>query len=119
MKSKRGLIGFLLFQMSISLNANADSSSLLSMAKQGDTDAQVILGYQYLTGSPDTSPSIERAKYWLRKAAEQGDSDAQGVLGTLYYTEKQYSLATPLLTQACEQHNEPACVILKKIPTQP
>lgn len=94
----------------------ANATPLAELAQQGDTDAQVLLGYEYLSGGPGIEPNTERAKYWMRKAAEQGDVDAQGVLGTLYYTEKNYAAAAPFLTQACQQNNAQACIILNKLP---
>ncbi|ENN8378939.1 sel1 repeat family protein [Providencia rettgeri] len=105
-----------LFTLWAFLAGAVSAASLNEMAEQGDSDAQVLLGYQYLSGTSDSEPSMEKAKYWMRKAAEQGDADAQGVLGTLYYSEKNYSAATPWLTQACAQDNQQACLILAKIP---
>lgn len=93
----------------------AKALSLTELARQGDSDAQVLLGYQYLSSMPNRDPSIEKAKYWMRKAAEQGDADAQGVLGMLYYSEKNYTAATPWLSRACENNNQKACLILDKI----
>lgn len=93
---------------------HASAATLEEMAGKGDSDAQVLMGYRYM--SDGTSDGKEKAKYWLKKAAEQGDTDACGVLGTLYYTDKNYDAAIPFLTQACRKHNEPACVILNKIP---
>lgn len=98
------------------LFGSAYAVSLADIARQGDIDAQVLLGYQYLSGTPDIEPSIEKAKYWMRKAAEKGDADAQGVLGTLYYNEKNYTVASSWLAQACAQDNQQACLILAKIP---
>lgn len=104
----------LLILFGIALHA-AKASSLTELARQGDADAQVLLGYQYLSGMPNREPSMEKAKYWMRKAAEQGDADAQGVLGTLYYNEKNYTAATPWLSLACKNNNQKACLILDKI----
>ena len=86
------------------------------MAQQGDTDAQVLLGYQYLSNASESKSNMEQAKYWMQKAAEQGDVDAQGVLGTLYYSEKNYTKDLPWLKNACDQDNQQACIILGKIP---
>lgn len=94
----------------------AKAVNLEEMAQQGDTDAMIVLSYQYL--SEKTGSGTEKAKYWLEKAAKQGDTDASGVLGTLYYTEKNYEAAGPYLTQACNHNNQPACKLLNKLKTQ-
>lgn len=116
MKNLLAYISMVMIILLTLFNGSAHAVSLTEMAQEGDSDAQVLLGYQYLSGSPDVEPSMEKAKYWMRKAAEQGDADAQGVLGTLYYSEKNYSAAKPWLTQACTQDNQQACLILAKIP---
>lgn len=102
--------------LSVSPWSTAVAASLEDMAQEGDTDARIVLSYQYL--SEGTPAGTEKAKYWLRKAAEEGDSDAQGVLGTLYYTEKNYMAAAPFLKQACSRDNPPACRLLEKLPPQ-
>ncbi|HHN8460805.1 TPA: tetratricopeptide repeat protein [Morganella morganii] len=108
------LISSVVFFMFIIPSVNA--SSLEEMAQQGDTDAMVILSYKHL--SEENGTGTEKAKYWLKKATEQGDADAQGVLGTLYYTEKNHSAAEPLLTQACNHNNQPACKLLSRLQRQ-
>lgn len=107
---------FLPVILSTCFSLPAKAVNLKEMAQQGDTDAMIVLSYQYL--SEETSTGTEKAKYWLEKAAKQGDTDAPGVLGTLYYTEKNYEAAGPYLTQACNHNNQPACKLLNKLKTQ-
>lgn len=62
------------------------AESFLSAAEYGDTDAQIMTGLAYLTGTgveknPDTGLD------WLKKAAEDGnDAYAQYVLGKIFAT---------------------------------
>ncbi len=102
----------------ICLTQPVRAANLEEMAQQGDTDAMIVLSYQYLSEETGTGTGTEKAKFWLGKAAEQGDTDAQGTLGALYYTEKNYSAAEPLLTGACNNNNQPACKLLSRLPEQ-
>ncbi len=53
------------------------------LARQGDVDAQLALGYVYARGlGIERNP--QRAAYWYRKAAEAGSPDAQYELGLMY-----------------------------------
>jgi TPR repeat protein len=54
-----------------------------SLAKQGDADAQRMLGMMYLHGK-GVSKSEAEACEWFEKAADQGNADAQCDLGTMY-----------------------------------
>ena len=65
----------------------------LEMAKQGDSEAQLLLGiiYNEARGIPR---DIHMARHWFQRAAQQGDSDAQFLLGISYidrHTDKQDS----------------------------
>ena len=53
-------------------------------AKQGNADAQCLLGVYYYNGIV-VSQDYAQAVYWYRKAAEQGDAIAQYCLGECYY----------------------------------
>lgn len=113
MKKKLGIIVIIMGLYSSMLYAN--ENTVITLAEQGDADAQLIVGYMYLSGSNGVERDEEKAKYWIKKAAEQKDADAEAVLGTLYYAEKDNKLATYWLERACMQANEQACVLLNKI----
>jgi len=53
--------------------------SLLTLAKQGDAEAQQAMAMSY-----DQAANYEQAAKWYRKAACQGLSNAQNNLGVLY-----------------------------------
>lgn len=57
--------------------------ALPQLAREGDPDAQVSLGYMYQNGQ-SFEQSYSRAARWYRPAAEQGNSLAQYALGELY-----------------------------------
>ena len=57
--------------------------ALPPLARDGDADAQVSLGYMYQTGQT-IEQSYSQAAYWYRAAAEQDNSLAQFALGDLY-----------------------------------
>ena len=52
----------------------------IEQAKQGEVNAQRMLGYMY-----ETHFEHEKAFYWFNKASEQGDAEATGALGHLYF----------------------------------
>jgi TPR repeat protein len=55
----------------------------LKAAEQGNTDAQIHIGYMYHEGKGVDQNDIEAIK-WLAKAAEQGDANAQYNLGVMF-----------------------------------
>jgi hypothetical protein len=56
---------------------------LRPLAEQGDTGAQVNLGFMYATGK-GTPQDYTEAMKWFRKAADQGYADGQRGLGFMY-----------------------------------
>lgn len=58
-------------------------SSLATMARAGDAQAQLLLGLNYLRGN-GAALNPAKAAEWIRKAAEQHQPVAQYWLGTLY-----------------------------------
>ncbi|OHW62278.1 putative beta-lactamase HcpC precursor [Andreesenia angusta] len=88
-----------------------------NMAKQGDLEAQSILGTAYYLGN-GVEKDFKKARYWFMKAAKQGSEDAQGLLGTIYYygqgTEKDYDSALYWLEKAANQGHEESRSFLKK-----
>ena len=56
---------------------------LAALAEQGDTEAQINLGYRYSVGQGVPQDSAEAVR-WYRLAADQGDASAQNDLGVRY-----------------------------------
>ncbi|MGN1139251.1 MAG: tetratricopeptide repeat protein [Ruminococcus sp.] len=66
-------------------DASLIPADLLQAAKNGDADAQFVLGFMYdksVVGKCDDQEAIK----WFRKAAEQGHAKAQYNLGKKYYS---------------------------------
>lgn len=60
------------------------SATIIGAAKQGNVDAQRVLGEMYSFGN-GVSKDEAIAASWYHKAAEQGDAEAQHRLAWLYY----------------------------------
>ena len=77
-----------------------------SLAEQGDTAAQNILGIMYFKGK-GVSQDYAEAVMWYRKAAEQGYAAAQYNLGIMYFKGKgvsqHYAEAAKWFRKAAEQ----------------
>jgi len=75
------------FQKGLKAYDNKDYATALKeftpLAKQGDADAQYILGVMYDKGQGVTQ-DYKAAVKWYRLAAEQGDASAQFNLGIMY-----------------------------------
>jgi TPR repeat protein len=54
-----------------------------TLAQQGNSDAQLILGKMYMLGQA-VPKDPDQATKWFRAAADQGDADAQFFLGSVY-----------------------------------
>jgi len=65
------------------LEADDDLSSLIALAEQGHTDAQIKLGKAYYHGDR-IRMDREKAHLWIRKAALHGNAEAQYYLGNCY-----------------------------------
>ena len=57
---------------------------LIEKAEHGDIQAQLVLGFNYETGTNGFSQNYPKAIKWYEKAALQGDTLAQYSLGELY-----------------------------------
>ncbi len=68
----------------VSVRLIAADPALIARAKQGDADAQRILGMVYFNGDGVEKNPTEAVK-WMRKAAAQENSQAQFVLGMAYF----------------------------------
>lgn len=89
-----------------------------TLAKLGDSDAQLYLGLMY-----QNSEAIPKEYYlprddyqafmWLKKSANQGNSYAQGIVGSMYYEGKgvirDISKAAEWYTKSCNNGNKNSC----------
>ncbi len=78
-----GFISICLTQQVRAESSDADISLFISLAEQGDVNAQWVLGFMYLNGE-GIPQNYKQAAYWLTKAAEQGFALAQFNLGFMY-----------------------------------
>lgn len=69
----------------LSAQGQYDWTGMQAEAKEGNLEAQKILGLAYLQGKGDLSKDLSIAHFWFLKAAEQGDADSMNNVGyTLY-----------------------------------
>jgi len=52
--------------------------------EQGNSDAQMLIGYRYLNGSKTIQKDQVKGEKLIRSSAEQGNPDAQGYLSLMY-----------------------------------
>jgi len=78
------------------------------LAKQGNVEAQNMLGYMYRYGQ-GVPQDFERARHWYRLAADQGHARAQNNLGAMYRqglgVSQDYAEALRWFRRAAEQGN--------------
>ena len=67
-------------------------NTAMSLAKRGDADAQVFLGWLYLKGYAGQINEQEALRWYMAGAA-QGNTDAQYALGNYFKVKKDYLLA--------------------------
>lgn len=82
----------------------APPEDLLKAAKQGDSNAQVNLGFMYERGQV-VAQNLSEAIRWYRKAADQGEPTAQNNLGVMY---QQGMGVTPDNTEAMRWYRKAA-----------
>jgi TPR repeat protein len=84
---------------------------LLASAKQGDADAQAVVGSMYFDGQGVEQDDVKASRWW-RKAAEQGDADSQFSLGLQYVmgigVTKDHEKAATWLNKAARQGHDGA-----------
>ncbi len=89
---------------------------LLAKAEQGDVDAQLDLGYNYLYGVNGVNTDYEKALHFYKLAAEQKNPTALNNLGSLYFsglgTNIDYSLAIKYFDKAAQLGSNDAAVNL-------
>lgn len=82
------------------------ASSLEPKARNGDADAQFLLGYAYATGM-GVPQSYTKALYWSKKAAQQDHAEAQFNVGAAYAAgrgvKQSYTNAVQWFRKAAEQ----------------
>ena len=96
---------FIILVFVFSCNAKAETvkDEIISLAKSGEVDYQILLGYYYLYGKEGVSQDFDKAFYWFNAAAKkvQTDNEHYNVLvfhlGLCYYdglgTEENYNQA--------------------------
>ena len=84
-----------------------------SLAEQGNSEAQLCLGFRYNIGNGVTQDK-EKASKWINLSAEQGNEMAQFTLGEFYYfgegVEQNYNEAFKWFKLSAEQGNNKAQV---------
>lgn len=60
---------------------------LISLARQGNLDAQVLVGITYKDGH-GTEHDLKKARFWFRRAAHKGRNDAAFLLGLSFLHDK-------------------------------
>ncbi|MGZ5051796.1 MAG: J domain-containing protein [Methylobacter sp.] len=84
-------------------------SLYLSLAQQGNADAQFQLGLLYIDGAAGVAKDDKLAADWIGKAAAQGHAEAQTKLGFMYATGKgvaqNYYAAVDWSYKAAQQGN--------------
>ncbi|MDO4626089.1 MAG: tetratricopeptide repeat protein [Pasteurellaceae bacterium] len=141
-----GLLGLSLASLSFTASAIKISESefvqIQQDAKQGNAEAQTVLGLAYFSGKEvsNISKDIKQGIYWLEKAAKQGDFHAKGYLGAIYYegrgvkkdprkglnylqescqkellAKKRELAGCTLLIRGCENGNKEMCDITTKL----
>ena len=76
-------------------------------AEQGDTNAEIALGYAWLDGE-GVPADPETARHWFARAAEKGSARGQYALGYLFDRTGEYELARRYYRLAAEQGHIPA-----------
>ena len=103
---KNYLLIILLALLSNTAYSDANLDSQLKLAKQGDAEAQWILGSRY-QGGLGVPEKDKTAVIWYTKSAEQGYIDAQYNLGLMYANgegvQQDYKTAVMWYTKAAEQ----------------
>lgn len=66
------------------------ANNLFTAAKRGDSEAEMIVGYNYATGSNGFEKNINSSYPWLIRAAKQGNKEAIDMLG--YFSEIGYGI---------------------------
>ena len=105
------VFGFLMTISQNQIHADEVSDFYQRLARDGDIDAQYILGVMYRKGQ-GVPQDYEKAVYWYTKAAEQGLAEAQNNLGVMYDIGKgvpqDFKQAVYWYTGAAEQEHAPA-----------
>lgn len=87
---------------------------LMPLAKQGNADAQLILGKMYLKGQ-GVLKDADQAIKWFKASATQGNADAQFFLGSMYLLpQKDIGEGVKWLRLSAEQGNQDAQFLLGK-----
>ena len=115
MKKTKSILASILIGLCLDTAFAATSTTNLkqymSLAAQGNADAQYGLGLLYFKGEGVPKNDALAVK-WFRKAADQGNADAQSFLGFLYYKgqgiPQNYATAAEWFRKAAVQGNAEA-----------
>jgi len=84
------------------------------LARDGNADAQLLLGRMYLMGQGVTRDN-DQANKWLEASAAQGNADAQFMLGSMYLLpQKDVAKGLKWLRVSADQGNQDAQYLLGK-----
>jgi TPR repeat protein len=86
----------------------------LELAREGDADAQVGVGYCYDTGQ-GVQHSRTDAMHWYRKAVQQGSAAAANNIGTIYRDEGRLRLALRWFGHAVTMGEDDALLELARL----
>lgn len=86
----------------------------LEVAKEGDSSAQLNVGYFYDTGQ-GVSRSRTLAVYWYRRAVRQGEAAAANNIGTIYRDEGRLRLAIRWFGKAANMGDGDALLEMAKL----
>ena len=104
-------------QIKDSIEAKEKLVADIAAADQGDSEAQLRMGYRYWNGD-GVEKSVNQAIAYFKKAADKGNVDAQLELGEIYYdgegVNKDEKTAKIWLEKAAAQGNERAKKILQQ-----
>ena len=91
---------------------------LIKAVEQGDTEAQLDLGWMYYAGK-GVKQDYSKAFEWYKKAAEEGHAEAQNELGEMYYAgkgvEQDYRKALEWYTKSAQGGYGPDQQFLKEL----
>ncbi|WP_455203516.1 caspase family protein [Kaarinaea lacus] len=94
------------YGLGVPQNYSEAFKNFLEAAEQGDSNAQVLVGYMYQEGQ-GVRQDYDKALMWYRKAVKQGNAYAQNSLGVMYDLGKgvpqDYGKAVNWFRKAAEQ----------------
>lgn len=100
-------------------DSNQIYSILESYAKQGSSQAELMLGFRHLQSSAFNPASVKDAAYWIKQAMEHGNVDAKAIYAAMYTSDtkikKDIDYAMKLFVEAANEGSIIAQSSLAKI----